>query len=91
MTQPAFVASAASLLVGPLLALRDDSLRVLPEQTQPDAHYTILARDGSEADVAFARRWLDVAEQLMATNITWPANGIDTNQSGQNRCCETDA
>jgi hypothetical protein len=63
-----------------------------------------VARDGSDADLIFARRWLDAAEQLMATkyhvvpdryhtevNLLYrPENDIDTTQSGQNRCCATD-
>jgi len=67
-------------------------------------HYTIAAREKAEADVAFARRWLDAAEALMATkyhvaperyrisvNLLYqPENDIDATQSGQNRCCSTD-
>ena len=74
------------------------------QQSSTTAHYTILTRDGSNADVAFARRWLNAAEQLMATkyhvvpdryymsvNLLYrPENDIDTTQSGQNRCCATD-
>jgi hypothetical protein len=72
------------------------------QSTSP--HYTI-ARDGSEADVAFARRWLDAAEQLMSTKyhvvpdryrvsvtlLDRPAGDIDTAQSGELECCATDA
>jgi hypothetical protein len=61
-------------------------------------------RDGSDADLTFVRRWLDAAEQLMATKyhvvpdryhttvnvLHRPENDIDTTQSGQNRCCATD-
>jgi hypothetical protein len=68
------------------------------------AHYTIFTRDGAEADLGFARRWLDAAEKLMATkyhvvpdryhisvNLLYrPENDIDATQSGQNRCCSTD-
>lgn len=68
------------------------------------AHYTIFTRDGAEADLRFARRWLDAAEALMATkyhvvpdryhisvNLLYrPENDIDATQSGQNRCCATD-
>ena len=75
------------------------------QQSSASAHYTILTREGSEADVAFARRWLDEAERLMAAKyhvvpdryhmsvnlLSRPENGIDTNQSGQNRCCRTDS
>ena len=67
-------------------------------------HYTLVARDKAEADAAFARRWLDAAEALMATkyrvapdryrisvNLLYrPENDIDVVQSGQNRCCSTD-
>jgi hypothetical protein len=67
-------------------------------------HYTIVTRDKAEADLAFARRWLDAAEALMATkygvapdqyrisvNLLYrPENDIDATQSGQNRCCSTD-
>src|SRR5262245_12729197 len=70
----------------------------------PTPHYTIVTPDGSDADVAFARRWLDAAEQLMATKyhvvperyhmsvnvLAQPRNDIDTTQSGQNQCCATD-
>jgi hypothetical protein len=73
-------------------------------QASTTAHYTIFTHDGSDADVEFARRWLDEAEQLMATkyhvvpdryhisvNLLYrPENDIDTTQSGQNRCCTTD-
>jgi hypothetical protein len=69
------------------------------------ASYEIVARDGAQADVAFARRWLDAAEQLMVSKyhvtparyrisvnlLSQPENDIDTNQSGQNRCCTTGA
>lgn len=75
------------------------------QQATTTRAYTILTRDGSDADVAFARRWLDAAEQLMATkyhvtpdryrvsvNLLYqPENDIDTTQSGQNRCCATDS
>jgi hypothetical protein len=74
------------------------------ERSTTTAHYTILTPDRSDADVAFARRWLDAAEQLMATKchvvpdryhmsvnlLDRPQNDIDTMQSGQNRCCATD-
>lgn len=67
-------------------------------------HYTVVTRDGAEADLGFARRWLDAAEKLMATkyhvvpdryhmsvNLLYrPENDIDATQSGQNRCCSTD-
>jgi hypothetical protein len=67
-------------------------------------HYTIITRNKAEADLAFARRWLDAAEALMATKyrvapdryrisvhlLYRPENDIDTTQSGQNRCCSTD-
>lgn len=67
-------------------------------------HYTVVMRDGSDADLTFVRRWLDAAEQLMATKyhvvpdryhttvnvLHRPENDIDTTQSGQNRCCATD-
>jgi hypothetical protein len=68
------------------------------------AHYTVFTRDGAEADLEFARRWLDAAEKLMATkyhvvpdryrmsvNLLYrPENDIDATQSGQNRCCSRD-
>lgn len=68
------------------------------------AHYTVVTRDGAEADLTFARRWLDAAEKLMTTkyhvergryrisvNLLYrPENDIDATQSGQNRCCSTD-
>ena len=68
------------------------------------AHYTVVTRDGAEADLDFARRWLDAAEKLMSTkyhvvpdryrisvNLLYrPENDIDATQSGQNRCCSTD-
>ena len=68
------------------------------------AHYSVVTREGAEADLGFARRWLDAAETLMATkyhvvpdryyisvNLLYrPENGIDATQSGQNRCCSTD-
>ena len=67
-------------------------------------HYTLISRAGSDADLDFARRWMDAAEQLMATKyhvvpdgyvvsvylLARPENDIDTTQSGQNRCCGTD-
>jgi len=67
--------------------------------------YTIAARDGAAADIPFARRWLDAAEQLMAAKyhvvparyqisvnlLARPENDIDITQSGQNRCCASDA
>jgi hypothetical protein len=73
-------------------------------QASTMVHYTILTRPGSDADVEFGRRWLDAAEQLMATkyhvvpdryymsvNLLYrPENDIDTTQSGQVRCCATD-
>lgn len=75
------------------------------EQSTASEHYTVFTRDGSEVDLEFARRWLDAAEQLMATKyrvapdryhisvnlLTRAENDIDTTQSGQNRCCETDS
>jgi hypothetical protein len=76
-------------------------------QGQPtaSAHYDVFTRDGSEVDLGFARKWLDAAEQLMATKyhvasdryhmsvylLYRPENDLDTTQSGQNRCCETDS
>ena len=68
------------------------------------AHYVVFTREGAEADLEFARRWLDAAEQLMAAkyhivpdhyrlsvNLLYQPDGdIDANQSGQNRCCSTD-
>ena len=68
------------------------------------AHYSVVTREGAEADLGFARRWLDAAETLMATkyhvvpdryhisvNLLYrPENDIDATQSGQNRCCSTD-
>ncbi len=67
-------------------------------------HYTVVTREGAEADLGFARRWLDAAEKLMATKyhvvpdryrvsvnlLSRPENDIDATQSGQNRCCSTD-
>lgn len=67
-------------------------------------HYTVFTRDGAEADLGLARRWLDAAEQLMATkyhvvpdryrisvNLLYRSeNDIGATQSGQNRCCSTD-
>jgi hypothetical protein len=67
-------------------------------------HYTVVTRDGAETDLAFARRWLDAAEELMSTkyhvvpdryhisvNLLYrPENDIGATQSGQNRCCSTD-
>ena len=67
-------------------------------------HYAVVTRDGAEADLTFARRWLDAAEKLMASkyhivpdryrisvNLLYrPENDIDATQSGQNRCCSTD-
>jgi len=67
-------------------------------------HYTIVTRDNADADVPFARRWLDAAEALMASKyhvvpdryrmsvhlLYQPENDIDATQSGQNRCCSTD-
>jgi hypothetical protein len=67
-------------------------------------HYTIVTTDGSN-DLDFARRWLSAAERLMATKyhvvpdryhvsvylLLRPKNDIDTTQSGQNRCCGSDA
>jgi hypothetical protein len=81
------------------------SVALQGQQSTTSHAYTILTRDGSGADVAFARRWLDAAEQLMATkyhvtperyhvsvNLLYrPENDIDTTQSGQNRCCVTDS
>lgn len=66
--------------------------------------YTLVASDGADADLAFARRWLDAAEQLMAKKyrvvperyhtsvrlLSRPENDIDATQSGQNRCCAVD-
>jgi hypothetical protein len=74
------------------------------EQSTASAHYTVFTRDGSEVDLGFARRWLDAAEELLATKyhvvpdryhisvylLHRPENDIDTTQSGQNRCCATD-
>jgi hypothetical protein len=81
------------------------SVALQGQQSTTSHAYSILTREGSEADVAFARRWLDAAEQLMATkyhvtperyhvsvNLLYrPENDIDTTQSGQNRCCATDS
>jgi hypothetical protein len=64
-------------------------------------HYIVFYRSGSEQDVAFTRKWLDRAEQLMKTKYgaspdryrisiyvyPAPADDIDVNQSGQIRCC----
>jgi hypothetical protein len=75
------------------------------EQSTASAHYTVFTRDGSEVDLGFARKWLDAAEQLMATKyhvvpdryhtsvylLHRPENDVDTTQSGQNRCCATDS
>ena len=74
------------------------------QQLSTTAHYTILTREGAEADIPFARRWLNAAEQLIGTkyhvvpdayhmsvNLLYrPENGIDTTQSGQNQCCTPD-
>lgn len=74
------------------------------QQALTTDYYTVVTRDGAEADLAFARRWLDAAEELMATkyhvvpdryrisvNLLYrPENDIDATQSGQNRCCSTD-
>jgi|SoiMethySBSTD1v2_1073268.scaffolds.fasta_scaffold00416_5 hypothetical protein len=73
-------------------------------KTVPAAHYTLVVGDDADADVAFARRWLDAAEQLMAKKyrvvperyhisvqlLSRPVDDIDTTQSGQNRCCAID-
>jgi hypothetical protein len=67
-------------------------------------YYRILAREGAEADIAFAQRWMDAAEQLMAAKyrivpdryrmtvalLAEPDNDINTTVSGQNRCCAID-
>jgi len=74
------------------------------QKTLTPPHYSIVTRDGAEADLGFARRWLDAAEELMAAkyhvvpdgyhisvNVLYrPENDIDVTQSGQNRCCSTD-
>jgi hypothetical protein len=74
------------------------------QRTLATDHYTVVTRDGAEADLEFARRWLDAAEKLMTTkyhvvpdryrisvNLLYrPENDIDATQSGQNRCCSTD-
>lgn len=68
------------------------------------AHYDIFAREGAEADLAFVRRWMDTAEQVMASKyhvvpnryrmavhvLSRPENDINATQSGQNQCCSTD-
>jgi hypothetical protein len=88
----------AFLLVISSAALHGQALSTSP-------YYTILAREGAEADIAFARRWMDAAETLMAAKyrvvpdryrmtvalLARPENDIDTNVSGQNRCCATDS
>jgi hypothetical protein len=75
------------------------------EPSTTSAHYTVITRDGSEVDLGFARKWLDAAEQVMATKyhvvpdryhvsvflLNRPENDIDTTQSGQNRCCSIDS
>ena len=72
-----------------------------PAASTGTAHYTIVAHDGSEADVPFAHQWLDAAEQLMMRKyhvtperyritvylLAAPENGLSTSNSGQNRCC----
>jgi len=88
-----------------LAAVVAASVALQAQQSTTTPAYAILTRSGSDADVAFARRWLDAAEQLMATkyhvtperyhvsvNLLYrPENDIDTTQSGQNRCCATDS
>jgi hypothetical protein len=75
------------------------------QQVSTSTYYRILAREGAEADIAFARRWMDAAERLMQTKyhvvpdryrisvalLARPENDIDTNVSGQNRCCAVDS
>ena len=65
------------------------------------AHYTVFYQAGFEKDVEFTRRWLDATEQLMMSKYgvtpdryrmsvylrPAPADGINPNQSGRNRCC----
>jgi hypothetical protein len=75
------------------------------QQISTSAYYTILAREDAGADIAFARRWMDATERLMAAKyhvvpdryrlsvvlLARPENDIDTTVSGQNRCCATDS
>jgi len=65
------------------------------------AHYSIFFQAGYEKDAEFTRTWMDGAEQLMKTKygvtarryhisvylLPAPEGGIDTVESGQNRCC----
>jgi hypothetical protein len=74
------------------------------DQSNSSAHYIIVSRDGATADVAFAQRWLDAAERLMATkyhvvpdqyrmtvNLLYqPGNDINVSTSGSLRCCTRD-
>jgi len=67
------------------------------------AYYTVFTRDGSDADLVFARQWLDAAERLMTTKyrvtparyhlsvylLPAPERDINASQSGQNQCCTT--
>jgi hypothetical protein len=90
---------------GFVLALVVWSAVLQAQQISTSAYYAILAREGAEADIAFARRWMDAAEKLMAAKyhvvpdryhmsvalLARPENDIDTTVSGQNRCCATDS
>jgi hypothetical protein len=90
------------------IAIMVVALSVVTAPQEPptaSAHYTVITRDGSEVDLGFARKWLDAAEQVMATKyhvvpdryhvsvflLNRPENDIDTTQSGQNRCCSIDS
>jgi hypothetical protein len=91
-----------------LIAIIVAALSVVTASQEPSkasAHYTVITRDGSEVDLGFVRKWLDAAEQVMATKyhvvpdryhvsvylLNRPENDIDTTLSGQNRCCATDS
>ena len=39
-------------------------------------HYAVVTGDGADADLTFARRWLDAAEKLMASKYHVVPDGI---------------
>jgi hypothetical protein len=87
-----------------LVVVAWSAIAASPQKAPPAPHYMLVVHDGADADVAFARRWLDAAEQLMAKKyrvvperyhisvhlLSSPDDDIDTTQSGQNRCCAVD-
>src|SRR5262249_39587678 len=86
----------ASLLLGPIQVCANAQWL-----EAKGAHYLIFYKAGSEPDVAFTRKWLDRAEQLMKTKYgvspdhysmsvylyPAPADEIDINRSGHITCC----